>query len=85
MATKAKTSLINVERQVRYRLSSRSIVQAFEGVVGQDVDPAPDRRIDIKQGDRDSDDLILHAATMTRVRFAIHSSKAVPPIAAATA
>jgi hypothetical protein len=45
------------------------IVQAFERHARRRLDPAPDRRIDIQQGDRDTDDLILHAATMMRSRF----------------
>ncbi len=45
------------------------IVQAFEREARRRLDLAPDRRIDIEQGDRDTDDRILHAATMTRTRF----------------
>jgi len=45
------------------------IVQAFKREARRHLDPAPDRRIDIEQGDRDADDLVLHAATMTRLRF----------------
>ena len=45
------------------------IVQAFEREARRRLDLAPDRRIDIEQGDRDTDDRILHAANMTRTRF----------------
>ena len=50
------------------------VVQAFERHARWRFDPAPDRRIDIEQGDRDTDDLILHAATLMYSRFQFHGN-----------
>jgi hypothetical protein len=50
------------------------VVQAFERHARRRLDPAPDRRIDIEQSDRDTDDLILHAATLMQSRFQFHGN-----------
>ena len=40
--------------------------KTLEREAGRDLDPAPDRRIDIEQRDADADNRILHAASMAR-------------------
>ena len=45
------------------------VVQAFKTAIGRHLDPPPDCRGDVEQSDRDADDRILHAASLTRSRF----------------